>query len=248
MKKEKSFYVYKITNLITEKLYIGKTSNISARWLRHLSTARTKYKRSYSYIHRSMNKYGFENFIIEMIAGCKNEEEAFKIETNCIKLYNSKNNQFGYNLTDGGDGCSGRKDSQETINKRSNSLSITLGDGRYLGEKAPFYGKKHSIESKNKMSKAHLGKTLSEKVVKQISARMSGQQNPMLGKTHTEEAKAKIAESTRKRLTKFSSKECEEIRAQYIPKKVSFQDIANKYSVSKSVIQKVIRFLGPYKK
>lgn len=90
------------------------------------------------------------------------------------------------------------------------------------GENNGMYGKKHTEESKKKMSEnskgklcgedsPHWGKPKSEETKKKISETRKekglskGENNPMYGKTHTKEAREKIAESNRKRCGENSS-------------------------------------------
>lgn len=92
-------YIYKITNLLNGKIYIGQTSRtVEARWKEHQkdSTRRTFEQRP---LYRAINKYGVENFSIETIeeTDSPNERERFWIE-----YYGSYKN--GYNATIGGDG------------------------------------------------------------------------------------------------------------------------------------------------
>ena len=94
-------YIYKITNKVNGKVYIGKTLNsIQKRWRDHLrdSKKRRCEKRP---LYSAINKYGEENFEIEQIEECShdilNERERYWIE-----YYGSFKN--GYNATVGGDG------------------------------------------------------------------------------------------------------------------------------------------------
>lgn len=92
-------FIYKITNTLNQKSYIGKTERtIAIRWQEH--------KRHYQSLpdiplYKAFNKYGIENFIIEQIEQCDsniiNEREQY-----WIKFYNTY--QDGYNATLGGDG------------------------------------------------------------------------------------------------------------------------------------------------
>lgn len=140
------YFLYKITNLITNKIYIGKTYSIKRRWNDHKSTAKNKDK-SYSYLHRSMNKYGFENFSIIEIAKFESEQEALKQEIALIERYKSNDRNIGYNITIGGDGACGYKHTE--LSKKKMSLSK---QGKFIKDNNPFYGKKHSNESKLKIS------------------------------------------------------------------------------------------------
>lgn len=94
-------YIYKITNLINNKCYIGKTLNtIQERWREHCSDykKRDEEKRP---LYSAMSKYGIENFKIEEIEQC-NEDIVNDREKYWIEYYGSFKN--GYNATIGGDG------------------------------------------------------------------------------------------------------------------------------------------------
>ncbi len=149
MSEIKKFYVYKITNLINNKIYIGKTYDPYGRWQSHLNTAKHKFSNTYSYIHKAINKYEKENFSFEIIFETNSEEESLSKEKEFILQYNSKNSKFGYNLTDGGDGISGFKYSDE----QKLALSTRM-KGRFDGELNPFFGQKHTDETRIKISKA----------------------------------------------------------------------------------------------
>lgn len=100
-------YIYKITNNINQKIYIGKTSSsIQERFNQHKRDSRkiTKEKRP---LYEAMNKYGIENFTIEEIEEVENDEIACEREKYWIQYFNSyigAINSNGYNATLGGDG------------------------------------------------------------------------------------------------------------------------------------------------
>lgn len=92
-------YIYKITNLINGKSYIGKTGRtIEQRWDEHKREIYKHYNRP---LYAAMRKYGIDNFQIEQIEECK-EEVASDREIYWIKYYNTYGNT-GYNATRGGD-------------------------------------------------------------------------------------------------------------------------------------------------
>lgn len=115
--------VYKLTNKIDGKVYIGKSSNPHQRLIRHLSIAKTggNKKHDYQYLHRAINKHGKENFVFEIIEICSSDQEAFQREKYWIEYYQSNILDKGYNLNEGGLG--GGSPSNETKEKISRSLS-----------------------------------------------------------------------------------------------------------------------------
>lgn len=92
-------YIYKITNKINGKIYIGKTEqNIEERFKQHLRDARQKTKEIRP-LYRAINKYGSDNFIIEVIEETLVPEEREIYWINQLNAYRN-----GYNATLGGDG------------------------------------------------------------------------------------------------------------------------------------------------
>ena len=94
-------YIYKITNKVNNKCYIGKTlKTIEERWIEHCRDylRRDEEKRP---LYSAMKKYGIKNFKIEEIEQC-NEQIVNEREKYWIQYFNSYKN--GYNATLGGDG------------------------------------------------------------------------------------------------------------------------------------------------
>lgn len=116
-------YIYKITNKLNNKVYIGQVYNktIMDRFNRHIKEASPK---SRSYIGRSIYKHGYSNFICELIDTATSLQELNEKEKYWIKYYNSIDRNFGYNLTSGGDGgntylCKNEKEMLEIKHKIS---------------------------------------------------------------------------------------------------------------------------------
>jgi hypothetical protein len=98
-------FIYMITNLKNGKIYIGKTIySIEERFKSHLKIA--KYKKKKWRLHNAINKYGPENFKIELIwegyLRYLDEMEIF-----FIKELNTMDKDKGYNMTEGGEGTLG---------------------------------------------------------------------------------------------------------------------------------------------
>ena len=104
-------YIYKITNIITNKVYIGQTrkKSINIRFKQHLNSAFKKQSSVYNTkLSRSIRKYGIDYFIIEELK----KITSFSIGSLCkildqeeidqIAIYKSTNSKFGYNISKGG--------------------------------------------------------------------------------------------------------------------------------------------------
>ena len=97
--------IYKATNKINGKIYIGQTINTLAyRANQHLRETRSAKKKN-TYFHNAIQKYGFENFIFEKIDTASSIEELNDKEQYWIKYYNSIDKSIGYNLDSGGANC-----------------------------------------------------------------------------------------------------------------------------------------------
>ena len=93
-------YIYKITNTINNKVYIGKTSlTIQERFKEHCKDSNKFFNRP---LYAAMRKYGIENFSVEEVEYCINDEIASKREQYWIEYFHSYH--YGYNATMGGDG------------------------------------------------------------------------------------------------------------------------------------------------
>lgn len=94
-------YCYIITNLLNNKVYVGVTyKSIKDRFKEHVKGSRAKYKQV---IHKSIYKYGADNFKIELLSEHSNAKSAFDAEIVYIKQYKSEDGKYGYNKSSGGD-------------------------------------------------------------------------------------------------------------------------------------------------
>lgn len=188
--------VYRIINKINGKSYIGKTvRDLNVRISQHLWYVKNDSK---YHIHCAIRKYGFENFDVETICTTDNELFLNEIEKFFIAYYNTF--KKGYNMTIGGEGTSGLTLSEDHKKRLSESMK-----GKYTGRNNPFYGKKHSEESKRKMSEAGGGKHPSDETRRKMSESQKGEKNhnwgktgennPRYGKKHSEETIRKLSES-----------------------------------------------------
>jgi len=191
--------VYKTTNLVNGKIYIGRDVNNSPHYLG-----------SGMLFIRALKKYGKENFVKEVIDVAINIDDLNEKEIFWIAYYKSQDPNIGYNIQKGGGSsfhCLSyeqqeeirkkaiernreRKFSEETKQKMRNSML-----GKNTG--------KRNDETREKMSQNRKGKGIGndpwnkgKEVGAKLSTTKSGEKNPMWGKKHSEETKQKIREKS----------------------------------------------------
>lgn len=138
--------IYKITNTINGKCYIGQSVNLKNRIKMHKSMIKHNNEDN-EYLRKSTKKYGYKNFKIEIIKYCKEEELDF-YEKYYIDYYKSYKRENGYNIELGG--STNKHLSKEQIEKMRKTKK-----GKLMGKENPFYGKTHTLETKNKISEKH---------------------------------------------------------------------------------------------
>lgn len=168
--------LYRIVHVATGREYIGITSRkASERWTQHKTEARRG--KSTSYIHRALRKYGIEAFSFEPLRKLPDWDAALAAE--CAEIAARKP---AFNMSKGGEGTKGCKQSEETKAKRAAKLRgktmspearelirlSALGNQRGLGTKRTpetrakmrltWLGRKHSPETiaKLKAARAHI--------------------------------------------------------------------------------------------
>ena len=196
--------IYKITNIINNKCYVGQSTDVIKRIQKHIKTLLSGTNRN-EHLQNSYNKYGTGNFTIEIIEECTkeclDEREIFWID-----YYKSYDPQYGYNKTKGGTGGNSYLEvaDEECKEKIKNKLSESKkGEGNPLygahcytngivikyikddevakyelngwykgvpnhirekerianaGENNGFYGKKHSEDTRKRLSEVRTGK------------------------------------------------------------------------------------------
>ncbi|MCQ2387940.1 MAG: hypothetical protein MJ066_05820 [Clostridia bacterium] len=135
-----------------------------------------------TYLKNAFNFYGLNNFKFEIIEILDNDKKLLdEKEKYYIKLYNSNNSLYGYNLTDGGEGCHGFKFTEEQKAEISR---------RNSGKNSAWYGKHHTEETRKKMSEA--AKKIDRSYYRGVG-------NPFYNKKHTTETREKMKKSHEKR-------------------------------------------------
>lgn len=194
--------IYKITNTVNNKCYIGQAVNLRSRIKGHLSCI----KKNYNYpLYHSIRKHNVENFELEiLVQGNFSKTELNDLEIDFIRLYNSIDRLYGYNLTAGGEGVVGLKHSQKTkekIGKLSKGRKHSEETKKLIGlkSKGRNLGYKHSEETKEKFRQAKIGKKLSKEHREKISKIHKG-------KITSQETKEKMRKSSLGKITSEETK------------------------------------------
>ena len=210
--------VYKISNIVSGRYYIGYSTNINKRFTVH----RSKLKQNCHdniFLQRAYNLDGEDKFNYEIIHICNSEEEAKTIELQYLNDLSIRDKIYNLNYNNsGGDLLTNHPDKDKIREKIVNSCKETLSNmtpeerkEKYgkLGEKNGMYGKTHTEEARKIFSDVHKGNTYckGKKASEETKQKMSenaklkiGEKNPFYGKHHSEETIQKIKEKSKGRL------------------------------------------------
>lgn len=151
-------YIYKTTNLINDKIYIGQHKSQVFEGTKYLGSGKS--------LNKAICKYGKENFKVELLEWCETKEQLNEREIYWISFFNSREPTMGYNITIGGEGNTDW--SEEDRLAQSNRLKEKpkpLGFGNIVSLKLKnhpptTHTQLHSNETKANMSKSRKGKKL----------------------------------------------------------------------------------------
>jgi|ERR1035437_344003 group I intron endonuclease len=157
--------IYSITNTITGTVYYGQSVDIGERLIGHKSCLRGNYHRN-DYLQRAWNKYGEIAFVFKSVEIVEN----IAIDLTSIekKYFDSTDNK--YNICDPEEAPSHsletRKKIAEGLKGNKNKTGFKLSEET---KKKISLNHNQSIEYKNKLSIANIGKVLSKETIKKIS-------------------------------------------------------------------------------
>lgn len=147
--------VYKVTNQINNKLYIGICSTtVQKRKNEHIHNAFTKH---INYVfYKALRKYGKDNFLWEEIDKCDTADKLRELEKYYIQKHNTYYlNGNGYNMTLGGDGIFGYKFTKKQREKmRLSHVGYVMPTQQKQKISNSNKGKSNTIEHNEKISKA----------------------------------------------------------------------------------------------
>ena len=149
-KKWINAFIY-IIRFPNNKVYIGRWTGSFNKLLKRYQYCKDKDR----YVSRAIAKYGYENIVINIVENFDiiTNDELNDKEIEYIKFYDSVNPKKGYNIRKGGNGHPMTISGRQAISEKA---KIRFKDKT----NHPLYGKKFSIESRQKMSKSRKGKYL----------------------------------------------------------------------------------------
>ncbi len=192
MIEESKSGVYQIRNIINNKRYIGSAFDIKGRWRIHKRHLR-KGMHCNDYLQRAWNKYGEDSFLFEILERVSNgilskrefRDPLLAREQHYKDLYKSYDRKYGYDI------CKTAGSALGVI--RTEEYKKKLSETKKRLNVRPMLGKKHSEESKRKMSIAHLGIIASNETRKKLSTLRSGKNNPMHGHEYSLSTRQKMS-------------------------------------------------------
>ena len=167
-------YVYLIVNKLNGKLYVGQHRS---------KRLKDNYLGSGTAIRRAIKKYGKDNFNKGYLEFANSKDHLDELEKKWIKFFKNHPTRGCYNIKDGGHNGKPVPVSEE------NRVRMSI---KFSGENNPFYGKKHTKESRRLISEARKDFRWTEEDKKRMSRQRSGDKHPLYGVGHSEETKKKF--------------------------------------------------------
>lgn len=204
-------YIYKITNQINGKSYIGLTTKDrpTDRYSQHRYLSRHPEQENgnnpNSAIHAAMRKYGINNFTFEIVEEVPEDQNLNLREKYWIKFFHTYVKDplcNGYNLTEGGEGTSGYSRSQSTEERIKKGESVK----KYYQEHPEAIQRKREITKKLWEDEEYRKKVTesNQKFYAEHPDMFKGENNPFYGKKHSQESLAKMREFSAKRKLKIA--------------------------------------------
>lgn len=216
---EISYYgvIYKITNLITDKYYFGKTINFEKRKKKHITELNNKYHHS-SHLQKSWNKYGEKAFKFGIFDYAFSKEELEEKEDYYILTFKSYQRKYGYNILVGN-----HPNNKELFNKKEIRKICYL----YL------FDKKSSEEI------AKLFKCVGSTIVRVLK------KNNILLRDEKERIRLKYEQGHKPgNYIKISHRKKVKIVNSYIIERCTLKQVSIKYNYSIDIILRVLDELG----
>jgi group I intron endonuclease len=251
--------IYKIENSENGKFYIGSSDDIHRRFGRHISDLRRN-KHDNAHLQNAWNKYGEKSFDFEVVRVCSMKDLLLE-EQKDLDIW--VGNELCYNMRKDAK-CPvapGSKRPQWVIDKISmaqkgiprwtddqkQKMSVDRkGKMHSLETIAKFVGRKHTDETKKKISNTLTGKIVDVETCSKISV---GKMNSH--KKFSDDERKRVKDGVRKSVlegryhkNKVPKEEYETIRGMYLSGNINKRQLAFKYGITPSSMQKLLQRIG----
>ena len=144
--------IYKVTNILNGKMYIGQSVNPQKRRHQHNWP-----KSGCTALRSAVQKHGKENFEFNILCWCPDKAYADMVETKLIEAHDTR--RVGYNICVGGEGLGSGADHPKFGKKAAEETRRRIAAAK-VGELNPNYGKPNSPEQKAKIRESLLGRVI----------------------------------------------------------------------------------------
>lgn len=230
--------IYMVVNLINNKKYIGQSKNIKKRFQsHHLVDYKNPNNCNYNTkFYQAIRKYGIENFQVEILQLC-NEEDMDNLEIYYIKKFDTFKN--GYNSTEGGQFWSPNIHSVETELKRKETREKNKS---LMSENHP-RAKLTNEQVWNIRQRYIDGESIKEiyQDFKDLYKNEGTFKRIVLGQTYTTVGNIPQKSQIRHTNAKLTEQQVKEIRCRYQKGKISYDTLGKEYGLSGSSIAAIIK-------
>lgn len=259
--------IYQIVNKVNGKKYVGSSNDIMKRWSLHKSLLNRK-KHHSTHLQSAWDKHGKDKFIFEIIENVEDNSLLYEREQYWLDLYKTYNGENGYNISkDSKAATRGRTHSEETKQKISKAHKGKLRSdmtgpnniwfGKHLPEeikrkikenhadcrkeKNAFYGKKHTVETKEKISKANKGKYIGKIFSEETKQKMREKRALQIFSDETKEKLRKRFQGEGSFFAKLTKEIVLEIRDKFDTNNYTKAELAREYNVNWVTISNIVR-------
>lgn len=227
--------IYKITNLLNNKIYIGQSKDIYARYNQHHKYEYKNESRADFHLYQAFKKYGLDSFSIEVVELCPLDELNDK-EIYWIEYYDSF--KQGYNMTAGGSNFSPNIHSAETERKRKQTREKTQA---LVGENHP-RAKLTNEEVLTIRQRYSMGENIQSiyQDYKDRYENIKTFQQIVLGKHYSDIGNIPTALEKKMANSKFTVEDIIEMRRLYYIENMTQTALAKQYNISQSSVKDIV--------
>ncbi|UGO50761.1 homing endonuclease [Bacillus phage vB_BanS_Sophrita] len=232
--------IYRITNKINGKSYIGSSVNIGIRFNKHLSMLRNN-KHVSKHLQHAFNKYGECNFYISVIEEV-NEQNLLEREDYYIDLYDACNRRFGYNSTSATrrEGYSHSEETKRKISEAQIGRVFTEETRKRISDALRAKGERLDKDTRRRIAEHNRRLHMSEEVENEIRRLiLEGKQGKEISKMfgYSPNVISRLKRRMEEEGLLLSKKERDRLIKEDLSNGLTVNEIAEKYNVTKETVR-----------